>query len=298
MDEEGNPCQLTDQTRRELEDAEKDGIIPICVCFKDFEVNELEGVTDEDMQEFLSDQTGFTLVAMAYFKNPVNIWIPSCVSKLSNGGVKTKLITSSPFGKYYGRECGILSGDQDELFDAREFYEKAQNDRFWLEQHIHQIILLIKSSAIHKYYFVDTLMNMNEEVMVVSNKADDLGIIKRAHLGISIVDQSFNSSCLYTDSQVLVTPKGFLDLADLFNHAAYIEEATKISFIYSLSTLISVLFMSIFTAIFKGDDLFQPIHLIILLIIEVLTAEFFYNSVIEDEDVTAETRNEDMTSQY
>ena len=49
----------------------------------------------------------------------------------------------------------MWEGNESEEIDAKEFYEKAQNNRFWLEHHIHHIKVMTKSSAIHKYYLID-----------------------------------------------------------------------------------------------------------------------------------------------
>lgn len=114
------------------------------------------GPADEDFEEFLNDQADLTLIAVALFKNPVNIWIPSCITKIQKTRVKTLLVSSSTAGIYYARECGIMTeGNENEEIDAKEFYEKAQNNRFWLEHHIHHIKVLSKASSLHKYYITD-----------------------------------------------------------------------------------------------------------------------------------------------
>ena len=78
----------------------------------------------------------------------------------------------------------MWEGNENEEIDAKEFYEKAQNNRFWLEHHVHHIKVLTKASAIHKYYLLDCLLNINEETMVITNKADDLSTIKRTNISV------------------------------------------------------------------------------------------------------------------
>ena len=77
-------------------------------------------------------QRGFTLIAVAYFKNPVNIWVPSSSSKLQMQGISSKLVSSSANGSYFAKECGMFGGD-DEEYEAKAFYEKGSGNKMWLE---------------------------------------------------------------------------------------------------------------------------------------------------------------------
>lgn len=121
-----------DMIRTKLHESANESSIPICICYKDIEKGELEpnemfsdsGGSAEDMEEFLNSQRGFTLVAVAFFKNPVNIWVPSSLSKLTMTGVSCKLISSCESAGYYARECGMVNED-DEEFEAKVFYEKG-----------------------------------------------------------------------------------------------------------------------------------------------------------------------------
>ena len=60
------------------------------------------------------------MVAVAYFKNPVNIWVPSSLSKLAMMDVNTKLVSSVDSATYFAKESGMWN-DQDEEYDAKAF---------------------------------------------------------------------------------------------------------------------------------------------------------------------------------
>ena len=121
--------------RAQLHEISDESLIPICICRKDISKEEMEpnlmfsdsGGSAEDIEDFMMSQRGFTLVAVAFFSNPVNIWIPSSLSKLTMCGVESKLISSCETAGYYSKECGIMN-DEDEEFEAKEFYEKGQNN--------------------------------------------------------------------------------------------------------------------------------------------------------------------------
>lgn len=185
VDDEGNQKRIDDETRQriksELDEAMNEHTIPICICSKDISQDDLKprnqnhdsggGPSDEDFEEFLNDQADLTLIAVALFKNPVNIWIPSCISKLHKTGVKTFLVSSSSSGFHYAKECGIVNeGTRNEEIDAKEFYEKAPNNRLWLEHNIHQFKVMSRSNSMHKYFLTDCLVNMNNETMLITNK--------------------------------------------------------------------------------------------------------------------------------
>jgi len=256
------------------------------------------GPSEEDFEEFLNDQTDLTLVAVALFKNPVNIWIPSCISKIHKTRIKTLLVTSSETGSYYAKECGIINeGDENEEIDAKEFYEKAQNNRFWLEHHIHHIRVVSRASALHKYYLTDCLLNLNEETMVVSNKQDDLSSVRRAQIGIS--SQEIDNSSLFEDSSIVLSKRGFLEVYNLFKYAYFLEQCTKESYVYCISSILSMVFLSLIFAVAKGDTLFEPVHFIIMLIIEMLVHEFLFKTIVDTDNVYGEqTDSDDMIKGY
>lgn len=61
-----------------------------------------------------------TLVAVAYFKNPVNIWIPSSLSKLQMMDLNVKLVSSIDNAVFYGKESGMFT-ETDEEYEGRVF---------------------------------------------------------------------------------------------------------------------------------------------------------------------------------
>ena len=293
IDDEGNSVRIDndarDRIRNSITDASTESTIPICICMKEISQDDLNpqqqnhdsgGPSDEEFEEFLNDQADLTLIAVALFKNPVNIWIPSCISKIHKTKVKTLLVSSSSSGSYYANECGIMSeGQESEEIDAKEFYEKAQNNRFWLEHHINHIKVLSRANAIHKYYLTDCLLNFNEETMVVSNKSWDITSIRRAQIGISSLE--IDNSMLFEDSSIVLSKRGFLEIYNLFKYATYLEEWTKESYVYCISSMLSLIFLSLIFALFKGDTLFEPIHYCILLAFEVVISEFLFESIVD-----------------
>mmetsp|Transcript_5839 Transcript_5839/g.5008 ORF Transcript_5839/g.5008 Transcript_5839/m.5008 type:complete len:162 (+) Transcript_5839:1612-2097(+) len=157
-------------------------------------------------------------------------------------------------------------GQENEEVDAKEFYEKAQNNRFWLEHHINHIKVLSRANAIHKYYLTDCLLNFNEETMVVSNKPCDITSIRRAQIGITCLE--IDNSVLFEDSSIVLSKRGFLEVYNLFKYATFMEECTKESYVYCIGSMLSLVILSFIYALVKGDTLFEPVHYLILLAIE------------------------------
>lgn len=309
INDEGTQCKIDNDTRDrikcQIEDAMTESNFLICICYKDISQDDLKpqvqnhdsggGAFDEDFEEFLSDQADLTLVAVALFKNPVNIWIPSCISKIHKAQVKTLLVSSSENGTFYAKECGIMNeGNENEEIDAKEFYEKAQNNRFWLEHHIHHIKVMSKASAIHKYYLTDCLLNLNQDTMVVSNKPDDLPSIRRAQIGISCSE--VDNSCLFEDSSILLSKRGFLEVYNLFKYATYMEICTKDSYVFCISSILIMALLSLLFAIVRGDTLFQPVHYLIMLTLETVLAEYLFKTIIDSDEIPNEQVEEEGMS--
>ena len=201
-------------------------------------------------------------------------------------------MSSSDAGSYYAHECGIMcEGQESEEIDAKEFYEKAQNNRFWLEHHINHIKVLSKANALHKYYLTDCLLNFNEETMIVSNKPCDIKSVRRAQIGISTLE--IDNSVLFEDSSIVLSKRGFLEVHNLFKYATYMEECTKESYVYCIGLILSLAILSFIFAIFKGDTLFEPIHYLILLGMETGISEFLFSTIVDSEEVANEQMDED-----
>ena len=286
-----NP-ELRDTIWSALNETRNESSIPILICYKDIGKDELDqpnemfqdsGGSNQDTEEFLSSQRGFTLISVAFFKNPINIWIPSSLSKLNQTGISCKLISSSDTAGYYAKECGILQEDEEEI-NAKEFYEKAQNNRMWLESHLNTTKVLTRASKIHKYYLIDSLVNQNDEIMLVSNKPCDRAALTRAHLGIAKME--VHNSCIARSANILLSSRGFLDINQLlFNYPAYIDDSTKESYIFTMSNLASILGICFGFAVLKGDSFIEPANILILLIVELLATELIFACTSKNEDI-------------
>ncbi|CAI2381776.1 unnamed protein product [Moneuplotes crassus] len=311
VDDEGNSKKIDNDARDRIKnsiiDASSESTIAICICTKDISRDDLNpqkdnhdsgGPSEEEFEEFLNDQADLTLVSVALFKNPVNIWIPSCISKIHKTKVKTLLVSSSATASYYANECGIISeGHENEEIEAKDFYEKAQNNRFWLEHHLNHIKVLSNANAIHKHYLTECLLNFNEDTIMVSNKPCDLKSIRRAQIGISSLE--IDNSMLFDDSSIVLSKRGFLEVHNLFKYATYMEECTKESYIYCIGSILSMTILSLVFAICKGDTLFEPVHYMILLALEIGISEFLFTTIVESEEIANEQiDSEDLIKGY
>jgi hypothetical protein len=184
-----------------------------------------EEKSDEDNDEFLMRQRGFTLIAVAYFKNPVNIWVPSSLSKLQMQGVSSKLISSSSNASYFAKECGIFNSGEDEEYEAKVFYEKGSGNKMWLESRMKATKVLYEANKMQKYFTIDSMVNLNIDTLLVSNKPEDKASLSRAHLSVAKLETA--NSSIVRSSSILISNRGFLDINNLFSHASYIEEATN-----------------------------------------------------------------------
>jgi P-type Ca2+ transporter type 2C len=306
INDEGNQVKIDNETRDrirgEIMNAQTECMIPICIWFKDISQDDLKpqfqnddsgGPSEEEFEEFLNDQAHLTLIAVALFKNPVNIWIPSCISKIHKTQIKTILASASNTGAYYAKEWGIINeGQEDEEIEGKEFYEKAKNNRFWLEHHIHHIRVMSNTTSLHKYYLTDSLQNLYERTMVISNKPDDLSSIRRAQIGVSCLE--LDNSNLLEDSSVILPKRGFLEVHNLFKYAWYMERCTKESYIYCISSMLSAVGLNFVFGLVRGDILFEPVHFLILLVIELVVSEFLFKSIVGLDENGGQIENDNM----
>jgi magnesium-transporting ATPase (P-type) len=137
---------------------------------------------------------------------------------------------------------------------------------------------------------------MNNETMLITNKHDDLSTLRRAQIGISVA-QPDNSSLL-DDSSIVLSKRGFLELPNLFKYANYIEVCTKECYIFCISSMLSIAVLSLLFAFLRGDALFEPIHFLILLALEVVVGEFLFNTIKESDEVTFEQTEQDEFKGY
>ena len=308
VDDEGSLQRIDDETRQriksELDEAITDYTIPLWIWSKDISKDDLKphsqnhdsggGPSDEDFEEFLNDQADLTLIAVALFKNPVNIWVPSCISKLHKTGLKTFLVSSSNSGPHYAKECGITNeGSRNEEIDAKEFYEKAPNNRLWLEHNIHQLKVMSKANSLHKYFLTDCLVNMYSETMLITNKHDDSGALNRAQIGVSV--SKLDNSSLIEASAIVLSKRGFLELPNLFKYANYIEICIKEWYVFWISSMLSVTILSLIFALFKANALFDPTHLLILLVLELAIGKFLFKTIKDNEDFSFEKTDSEET---
>ena len=142
------------------------------------------------------------MIGVAFFKNPVNIWIPSSLSQLQSAGVGVKLVSSTPNAAFFAKECGMFT-DEDLEFPAKEFYEKGQTNKMWLDSKLGKMKVLHSACKVHKYTLIDQLLSAGEETMLVTNKPDDRATLTRAHLGVAKLDP--NNSCLVNSANILLS---------------------------------------------------------------------------------------------
>jgi hypothetical protein len=127
--------------------------------------------------------------------------------------------------------------------------------------------------------------------MVVTNKPSDIKSIRRAQIGITCLE--IDNSMLFEDSSIVLSKRGFLEAYNLFKYATFMEECTKDSYIYCISSIMSVTLLSLIFAVFRGDTLFEPVHFLIFLCIEIGISEFLYSTIVDSEEVANEQIDSD-----
>jgi len=169
--------------------------------------------------------------------------------------INVKLVSSIDNATFYAKESGMFN-EMDEEYEGKTFQEKGSSNWMWLDAWIGPTKVLKEANKVQKYFFVDSLVNTNAPLMLISNKYEDKASLQRAHLGVAKIEL-FNS-CLSRSASILLSSRGFLDINNLFSYSRFIEETTQTVYRMNLTNTSALILFSILYGLVTGSPVLSP----------------------------------------
>lgn len=243
--------EISDDTKRELENQTQNGRRVVAVAFKKLAENEQE-------KNFPEIEKNMKFSGLIIFEDPPREGVKKTIAKARNAGIKTIMVTGDhqQTAAFVASEVGIPA---DKIITGEELNKLSDVQ---LQETIKHTSVFARTTPEHKYRIVLALQKNGEVVAVTGDGINDALALKAADIGIAMglrgtdVAKEAAEVILADDNYITIT-QGIFEGRKFFDN---LQKGIK----YYLSVKFALVMIFLLPIILKIPLPFSPIQIIVL----------------------------------
>jgi Ca2+-transporting ATPase len=193
-----------------------------------------------------------TWIAVLAIQDPVRADVPAAVRECGRASVAVKMVTGDKgeTARAIARECGIISGDGDDLvMEGAEFRRLGEEE---MRAVVRDLRVLARSSPEDKRVLVESLRSLGEVVAVTGDGTNDAPALKAADVGFSM--GIMGTEVAKEASDIILMDDTFSSIVKALAWGRAINDAVKKFLQFQITVNITAVVLTFASAVASDDE--------------------------------------------